>query len=199
MKDKLINNSLNKIRLKYPEYTNTKLEEIKYGIESLYLTITKMIILIILSIIFNIKKEFIIFLLLYNGIRIFAFGLHSKKSSWCLISSIIFFIVLPIILKFIIINKFVISILGSILLINYYKYSPADTRKRPIVNVKIRLKYKYLSCIIVIIYLFIALIINNIYISNLLFSAVLLEGLLINPCIYKLFGFTYDNYKNYHV
>ena len=161
MKDKLINNSLNKIRLKYPEYTNTKLEEIKYGIESLYLTITKMIILIILSIIFNIKKEFIIFLLLYNGIRIFAFGLHAKKSSWCLISSIIFFIVLPIILKFIIINKFVISILGSILLINYYKYSPADTRKRPIVNVKIRLKYKYLSCIIVIIYLFIALIINR--------------------------------------
>ncbi len=199
MKDKLINNSLNTIRLKYPEYTNTKLEEIKYGIESLYLTITKMIILIILSIIFNIKKEFIIFLLLYNGIRIFAFGLHAKKSSWCLISSIIFFIVLPIILKFIIINKFVISILGSILLINYYKYSPADTRKRPIVNVKIRLKYKYLSCIIVIIYLFIALIINNIYISNLLFSAVLLEGLLINPYIYKLFGFTYDNYKNYHV
>ena len=199
MKDKLINNSLNKIRLKYPEYTNTKLEEIKYGIESLYLTITKMIILIILSIICNIKKEFIIFLLLYNGIRIFAFGLHAKKSSWCLISSIIFFIVLPIILKFIIINKFVISILGSILLINYYKYSPADTRKRPIVNVKIRLKYKYLSCIIVIIYLFIALIINNIYISNLLFSAVLLEGLLINPYIYKLFGFTYDNYKNYHV
>ena len=119
------------------------------------------------------EKEFIIFLLLYNGIRIFAFGLHAKKSSWCLISSIIFFIVLPIILKFIIINKFVISILGSILLINYYKYSPADTRKRPIVNVKIRLKYKYLSCIIVIIYLFIALIINNIYISNLLFSAVL--------------------------
>ena len=108
MKDKLINNSLNKIRLKYPEFTNTKLEEIKYGIESLYLTITKMIILIILSIIFNIKKEFIIFLLLYNGIRIFAFGLHAKKSSWCLISSIIFFIVLPIILKFIIINKFVI-------------------------------------------------------------------------------------------
>lgn len=199
MKDKLINNSLNKIRLKYPEFTNTKLEEIKYGIESLYLTITKMIILIILSIIFNIKKEFIIFLLLYNGIRIFAFGLHAKKSSWCLISSIIFFIVLPIILKFIIINKFVISILGSILLINYYKYSPADTRKRPIVNVKIRLKYKYLSCIIVIIYLFIALIINNIYISNLLFSAVLLEGLLINPYTYKLFGFTYDNYKNYHV
>ena len=74
MKDKLINNSLNKIRLKYPEFTNTKLEEIKYGIESLYLTITKMIILIILSLIFNIKKEFIIFLLLYNGIRIFAFG-----------------------------------------------------------------------------------------------------------------------------
>lgn len=199
MKDKLINNSLNKIRLKYPEFTNTKLEEIKYGIESLYLTITKMIILIILSIIFNIKKEFIIFLLLYNGIRIFAFGLHAKKSSWCLISSIIFFIVLPIILKFIIINKFVISILGSILLINYYKYSPADTRKRPIVSVKIRLKYKYLSCIIAIIYLYIALIINNIYISNLLFSAVLLEGLLINPYIYKLFGFTYDNYKNYHV
>jgi len=85
------------------------------------------------------------------------------------------------------------------LLLNFYKYSPADTRKRPIVNPNVRLKYKYLSCSIVIVFLMTALLINNYYISNLLFISVLLEGFLINPFVYKMFGFSYDNYKNYHV
>lgn len=199
MKEKFINSSLKSIKNKYPNYSDTKMEEIKYGLESLYLTFTKFFVLIILALMLKITKEFFIFLILYNLVRLYGFGLHASKTSICLITSIVFFIGIPFISKYLILNKYVIGILGSILLINFYKYSPADTRKRPIVNPKIRLKYKYLSCIIVIIFLLTSLFINNYYLSNLLFISVLLEALLINPYVYKLFGFTYDNYKNYHV
>lgn len=199
MREKFINNSLNSIKKKYPEYTDIQLEEIKYGLESLYLTVTKLVVLLVLALILGIIKEFFVFLVLYNLVRLYGFGLHASKTSICLISSILLFIGIPFIAKYFILNKFIIGILGSILLLNFYKYSPADTRKRPIVNPKIRLKYKYLSCSIVIVFLMAAIFINNYYISNLLFIAVLLEGFLINPFVYKIFGFSYDNYKNYHV
>jgi len=199
MKEKFINSSLKSIKNKYPEFSDIKLEEIKYGLESLYLTITKFVILISLALLFNIVKEFLLFILLYNFVRLYGFGLHAKSSSLCLITSILLFIIIPIFAKYVIINKFIISLFGSILILNFYKYSPADTRKRPIVSPKIRIKYKYLSCMIVIIFLLSSVLIDNYYASNLLFLAVLIEGLLINPYVYKIFGFTYDNYKNYHV
>ena len=199
MKEKFINSSLDSIKRKYPKYTNVELEEIKYGLESLYLTITKLVILLIFALILGIIKEFFIFLVLYNLVRLYGFGLHASKTSICLISSILLFIGIPFIARYFVINKVIIGILGSILLLNFYKYSPADTKKRPIVNPKVRLKYKYLSCSIVILFLISAVIINNYYISNLLFISVLLEGFLINPFVYRIFGFSYDNYKNYHV
>ena len=199
MKEKFINSSLDSIKRKYPKYTNIELEEIKYGLESLYLTITKLVILLIFALILGIIKEFFIFLILYNLVRLYGFGLHASKTSICLISSILLFIGIPFIARYFVINKIIIGILGSILLLNFYKYSPADTKKRPIVNPKVRLKYKYLSCSIVILFLISAVIINNYYISNLLFISVLLEGFLINPFVYRIFGFSYDNYKNYHV
>lgn len=199
MKEKFINSSLKSIKNKFPDYSNEKLEEIKYGLESLYLTFTKLIVLIILALIFNIMKEFLLFLLLYNLVRLYGFGLHASKSYICLLSSIFMFIVIPVLAKYFIISKYIVGIFGSLLLLNFYKYSPADTRKRPIVNPKIRFKYKFRSCLIVIVFLITAMFVSDYYIRNLLFLSVLVEGLLINPYVYKLFGFTYDNYKNYRV
>ena len=144
-------------------------------------------------------KEFLLFLLLYNLVRLYGFGLHASKSYICLLSSIFMFIVIPVLAKYFIISKYIVGIFGSLLMLNFYKYSPADTRKRPIVNPKIRFKYKFRSCLIVIVFLITAMFVSDYYIRNLLFLSVLVEGLLINPYVYKLFGFTYDNYKNYRV
>jgi len=66
MKEKFINNSLNSIKKKYPTYTDVQLEEIKYGLESLYLTVTKLVVLVVLALVLGIIKEFFIFLILYN-------------------------------------------------------------------------------------------------------------------------------------
>ena len=77
------------------KYTKDEIEIIKYGYESVYITITKILFIILISLLLNIFKEVIIFLLIFNVIRTFAFGLHATKSSICLVSSTLIFIGLP--------------------------------------------------------------------------------------------------------
>ena len=196
MKDYIINNTINFI-CKYNDYNETKLEELKYGLVSIYLLISKLIIITIISILLGIFKEMAIFTLIYIPIRAVSFGLHASKSWICLLFSSLVFIGGPIIsinITIPIIFKCVLSIIFIILM---YKNSPADTHKRPIINKKRRLFFKYSSVIITIIYSFIMLFINNNFISNCLFFVLLVQNILISPCTYRIFKMPYDNYKNY--
>ena len=80
-----------------------------------------------------------------------------------------------------------------------YKNSPADTHKKPIVNPKRRLFFKYLSVLITIIYSFIILFSKDVFIINCLLFALLVQSLLISPTVYKLFKMPYNNYKKYNM
>ena len=98
MRSFIINNCIN-IIINNKEYDKTKLAEIKYGLEALYLTISKLIIITTIAIILRITKEYIVFLIIFNIIRSTSFGLHATKSWICLLSSTIIFIGLPLIMK----------------------------------------------------------------------------------------------------
>ena len=63
MKKRFLNSIRNSIRKQYPNYTEDKLDEIMYGIEGLYLTITKTIVIFTIALILGIVKE-LIFLLI---------------------------------------------------------------------------------------------------------------------------------------
>lgn len=196
MKDYIINNTINFI-CKYNSYDETKLEELKYGLVSVYLLISKLIVIIIISALLGILKEMIIFTLLYIPIRAVSFGLHTSKSWICLLFSILLFVGFPtasIVIEFPIYLKIVMCIFFILLM---YKNSPADTHKRPIINPKRRIFFKYSSVIITIIYSFLILFINNNFISNCLIFSLLMQNLIISPIVYKLFKMPYDNYKNY--
>lgn len=198
MKDHIINNTINFI-CKYNSYDETKLEELKYGLVSIYLLVSKLIIIFILSFLLGIFKEMIIFTLIYIPIRAVSFGLHATKSWICLIFSIIMFIGLPLLSIYLTITNYTKSIIGIICIILILKNSPADTRKRPIISKNRRLFFKYSSTIICIIYIFISLFIANNFISNSLLFALLLQCCLISPFIYKIFKMPYNNYKNYNL
>lgn len=88
MKEKFLNNSISKIKKKNPNFSEEKLEEIAYGLEAIYLTVTKIVIIFILAFILGIFKDMLIIMIFYNIIRTTAFGMHAKKSSHCLIISI---------------------------------------------------------------------------------------------------------------
>jgi len=196
MKEKIINFAMSTIK-KNLDYDETKLAEIKYGLESFYLTATKLIVIALIAILLGIIKEVVIFILIYNVIRTFSFGLHATKSWICLLSSSIIFILFPLICKYFYINNIIKVILGIILILSFYKNAPADTKKRPIVSQKRRLFFKYVSTIIAIIFVFLSIFINNTFISNCFILSLLVQSLMISPFVYKMFGLSYNNYLTY--
>lgn len=197
MKELVVNGIMNNIT-KYYDYNNTKINEIKYGIESLYLTITKTIIIFIISFILNITKELMLLFVFYSLIRLTGFGVHAKKSWHCWVTSLITFILIPLLIKYVTLNKEFIIISYTIFTLLLLEYAPADTEKRPLINKKRRIIYKVLTILLVISYLIYSLIQkDNITIINTLYFSILLEILLVLPCTYKLFGVKYNNYKNY--
>ena len=141
-----MNKCMNYIK-KNTDYDDIKLKEIKYGLEGIYLTISKLIIIFTLSIILGIFKEMIIYMLIYNLLRMPSFGLHATKSWICLLSSTILFIGIPYLCIFLSIPvslKIIIGILGMYFM---FKNAPADTKKKPIVSKKRRKVYKIISTI----------------------------------------------------
>lgn len=196
IKNFVVNRSMNLIN-DLNKYDKMQLEEIKYGIESIYLTLSKIIVILIISSILGLFKEAIIFLLIFNILRIFAFGLHASKSIWCWISSSISFIGIPYICKTFIFPNLIYIILPIICLVCFILYAPADTVKRPLINSRKRKLYKLLSIISCVIYFGLIIITTNFLIKNLLLFALILESILILPLTYKIFKLPYKNYLNY--
>lgn len=193
MKKFIINNVMNYIK-KNTNYNNIKLKEIEYGLVSIYLTISKMIIILIIAYFLGIFKEMLLFSLIYNIIRMPSFGLHATKSWLCLIISIILFIGIPYlatIIYFPIIYKIMISIFCILFI---FKNSPADTKKKPIVNKKRRLRFKIISTTVSIIYSILVIILNNEIVCNYFLLSLILQNIMISPITYKLFKQPYNNY-----
>lgn len=197
MKKAFLNWSLSLIRNNKPNISSDELDEIRYGLEGIYLTFTKAIFISVAAYFLGIFKEMIIMLLFFNILRTTAFGLHAKKSWMCWLSSSIIFLLLPYISRYIIIPFYLKIILGILAIILMFKYAPADTEKHPLVNLKKRKIWKIMSVIDCSLMVLVSLIIKNETINTLIFFAIYIQILLINPFIYKLFNLSYDNYKTY--
>lgn len=196
MKEVIINNIMLNIK-NNKDYTNQKLNEIKYGLEALYLTTTKISVIYIIAIILNSYKELTLIFLLYGTLRLTGFGIHAKSSKECWISSLLIFVPIPYLLKIIFIPKYIniiLSIIGTILLLIY---SPADTEKRPLIHKKKRIIYKILTTTISTIYTILNIITKDNILSNIITFSILLEAIIVLPISYKLFGLKYNNYLNY--
>lgn len=196
MKNFILDKCMNTIR-NNKDFDEVKLSEIKYGLESLYLMFSKLIIISFISIILGIFKYMVIFILLYNIVRMPSFGLHASKSWICLVFSTLTFIGIPLLCLYLNINIIVRFIIGVFSVIGITIFSPADTKKRPIVSKKRRLVYKILSFLISLIYFVLTFIVQNNYVQNCLLFSLIVQNVLISPLTYKLFNMPYNNYKLY--
>ena len=197
MKKKFLDNSINRIRKKYPEYDEEKLEIIAYGLEALYITITKTVVIFSIALILGIMKEVFLILIFYNILRTTAFGMHAKKSSHCYIISSVLFIGMGLICKYVDINMYVKLLIAGLSFITLVIYAPADTYKRPLLNEKKRKNYKIITIINGLIYLILIIVLKNNEISNYLVMGILDASLMIHPLIYRMFQLPYNNYKKY--
>lgn len=199
MKKLIINKCMELVTTYNKDLSQRDIDKIKYGLEGLYLTITKLILIIIVSIILGIWKETLLLILIFNGIRLTAFGIHAKRSIDCLISSTLFFILFPILCIKLTIPLIVKIILVIPLTVLIGIFAPADTEKRPLINKKKRKIYKILSIIISIIYMTIAIVIKDNTLSNCFIFAIVIQIIIMLPITYKIFGVSYNNYKTYEV
>ena len=185
------------VREIYPDYDSDKLDEIRYGLEATYLSITKLVVILGVSLLLGIFKESVIVLVLFNFLRLTGFGLHATKSWMCWVSSSITFLLVPFFCKSLVLPNYILVAISVVCLINFLLYAPADTVKRPLIHKKRRLFYKICTILIASIYIALIFITKDTFLQNSLASAMLIEGALINPYIYKLFNLPYNNYKNY--
>lgn len=197
MKKRLLNSIRIAIKKQYPNYSEDKIDEVMYGIEGIYLTITKTIVIFILAFILGVAKELLFLLITFNFIRMFAFGMHANKSWICLVFSSILFLGGAFLSKYIVLDKVVLYLLYLIAFILVTIYAPADTVKRPLIKKKKRIRFKILSVIVVIGYFIVTLLITSNLIINVLIFGLIIECLLISPLTYKAFKMPYRNYKNY--
>ena len=195
--EKIIVNHWMNLIIKYKKYDKDKLEIIKYGLTGIYLTLSKIIIILIISIIIGNLKDVIIFMIIFNIIRTPSFGIHATKSWICLLSSSVIFLGIPILCRVINITFIFKIIIGIILTLLILKNSPADTKKRPIVSPKRRLILKIISTFISIIYVLLSIFIKSIFISNCFIWAIAIQNVLISPLTYKIFKQPYNNYKQF--
>lgn len=197
MKKKFLDYAITSIRNYNTIYDEVRLAELRYGLEGIYLSVTKLIVIIAIALILGIFKEMIFMLLIFNILRTTGFGLHATKSWICLLSSTSVFIICPILAKIITINTIIKVFLSIVSTICVFLYAPADTVKRPLINEKKRNIYKFITTISCIVLSLIAIVVENNVISNLMIFGILTEVVMILPITYKIFNLSYNNYKNY--
>lgn len=196
MKDKIINKELKFIE-KYKKCSEKDKIIYKYGLETLYITITKILIVLIISIALKTTKEYILLLLSYSLLRMYGFGLHAKTSLGCWISTILIYIFGSLLIKHIYINSTIQLIISIISTLSILIWAPADTPKRPIIIAKNRKKLKIKSTIVSTTLMIIQFNITSTTIKNAIMLAQILEVICINPISYKITSTRYNNYKYY--
>lgn len=186
MRDKVVDKIMFKIKEKNSQLDDIKYAEIRYGLQGLYTLITKTTVIVILSLILNIFYELIIFLVFYTILRSVGFGTHAGSNLMCWIYSTILLIGIPYLFSNIDISIQIKFFIWIVIFINFIIFSPADTKKKPMINKKRKLKFKLSILLISIIYLFLILYFDNI--SNLILGTLILEALLVNPLGYMIMG-----------
>ena len=195
MKEVFLNYTMNFIASNQKELNQDDKERLAYGLEGLYMTLTKLIIIFLIALLLGFMKEFIITLIFFNIIRFPGFGFHASKSIVCLISSTILIIGIPYLFTTVETGLIIKTILCVVSIITFMICAPADTWKRPLTNRRKRMIRKICACSLSIIYSLIIIVCNGNEISNLLMAALLIETILISPIMYLIFKEPYRNYK----
>lgn len=196
MKEKFVN-SLTNFVIKNKDVDDIKLKTIRYGLEGLYLSTTKFIVILGLAILTHTIKEYFLLLLFYLTIRKYSFGLHANSSLGCWLTTVPIYIGGSLIIKYFDIPFEFKLVIWGISFISFVFWAPADTPKRPLIRAKQRKIQKFKTCIISVIYLIILLFIKNSMITDTITISLIIQSIMINPLTYKITNTNFNSYKLY--
>ncbi len=187
----------NYIKRTVPNKTEEDLEIIRYGVEVLFMNITKLPIILAVGYALGLLRYTLYTLIIFGFLRRFVGGIHARKSITCLIST-----------GFIILGAIYISLAYSLTIIVkvficivvvciFFKYAPSDTEEKPYLDRNVRQNLKIKSILIAIVYFFLSIYIKSLFFSNIFMYILLIEAILICPITYKILNRRYNNYEYY--
>jgi len=182
---------------KYNSYTDKERILAHYGLEAIYILITKFIVVTIISLFLGITKEMYMLLLFYGIVRFYAGGMHLSSSRECLIFSTIIFIGVTYLCIYTNMNISYRIIIAGFSISSFALFSPADTHKKPLIRENERIKRKIISLVVCFAFIIGIIFIKSIILLNVLTYSLLLASFIIAPYTYKLFNQPYNNYMAY--
>ena len=202
MLNKICSFLTDRIKREMPDIDEEKAEVINYGLQNIIGEFPKIILVFIIAYIMGVFKwtVFTFFsLFIYKGA---SGGIHLKTHLGCILFTTAFYCLIPVIsnyfeligtTKYIVILS--IWIFGLIMI---KLYAPADTEDIPILEKDVRRKKQIVSYISFSVGLFIALIVNDKMITNILVLANFIQTLTITKLAYKLTNskYGYEVYGN---
>lgn len=171
--------------------------KMQYGVEILLLNISKLFIILLISLILGLLLETLIVIISFNLARLKAFGVHANNSLNCFLVSILLFIPGVYFINTIKVNNIMIAILFMVLIIIITLYAPADTKKRPIIGKNKRYKLKMQALAIMIILMIVTLSIPYKNIKILIAFGAFIEAATVLPITYRILKKGRNNYEYY--
>lgn len=202
MIDKICTFLTKKIREEMPEIDDEKAEIINYGLQNIVGEIPKIFIMLGIAYILG-----IFWLSLFTFITLLPYkgssgGIHLKTHIGCILFTTAFYCLIPFASQYFVLNQTVkyisILIIWIFGIIMIKLYAPADTEDVPILNKKDRKKKQIVAYITYTIGLFVAIIIPNETISNILVLSNFIQTLTITKFVYRLTNskYGYEVYGN---
>jgi len=171
--------------------------KIKLGAEVMIINISKALVVYLVAILFRTLIPTVITHLAYASVRKFSQGLHAKSSVVCTVVSILMFVAIPCLMKTVIIDRWMVLLIGVAITYLFYRYAPADTEKCPIIDPDIRRQLKLKAVGMSTVILCVALMISNPMTRSLLIVGLVLQVVMTLPITYKLLKRSYNNYEKY--
>ena len=190
MIDKICMFLINKMRKEMPDIDDERAEIIYYGLQNIIGEIPKIFIMLGIAYLLGELKLALITFLIILPYRTFSGGFHLKTHIGCILTTSAMYCIPAILSKYIILNQIVkIGIAISVWIFGIIMiklYAPADTENVPILRKKERKQKQILSYITITIALFIAIIIPNPIISNIIIIGYFIQTCTITKLAYKI-------------
>ncbi len=161
------------------------------------INISKALIVFVPSLILGILPQTLCVFIGFNAIRITSFGLHALTSIGCSVCSITMFTVIPYLLKDIQVPSYIVAGVGAAALLAIFKYSPADTKARPIIGIKKRKRLKKISLVTCVVLFSALTALPYGGIKAMVILGAFYEIIFILPITYKILRREVRNYEKY--
>ncbi|OPY56086.1 MAG: putative AgrB-like protein [Pelotomaculum sp. PtaU1.Bin035] len=148
--------SLSNVIAQELNFDNVKRAKISYGLEVIIGAIIKFIVFIIVFLGFGVLKQSLIAMFTTVFMRYVSGGSHCKTFIGCLIFSNVIYISIGILAKVIIINNYLFYILNIISFLIVLLKSPVDPPEKPIKTDQKRYVMKFISILILLLYIYIS-------------------------------------------